>query len=277
MLSIAAMMSVASPFRTSSSHGDLHADIARRAFIAEEGDALTLLNVYQAFVGVGQSSAAWASKHALHYATLKRAQAIRTQLAKYVTLHWSLPLASAYDARLLQQCLAAGYFKNAARYQPDGTYRSVEGVTLHVHPTSVLFARKPTSDYVVYADVLHTSQAHMRDVTAVEEAWLRSLAYVCTFLTADHIITRRVYVLVYSSAVPYTFSPSITSLRSAWTCAAPLSPCARNWRKTRNRLVRVVYCPARLRVASGRIVVRSRVAAMWIVCNTCAISRSTSW
>ena len=196
MLTIAAMTSVGTPF-LKIEYGaamDVHAELARRKFVAEEGDQLTLLNVYEAFIDprIGRASAAWAAKHALHYATLKRAQAIRAHLVKYATLHWSLPLHRAYDATRLRRCLAAGFFKNAARYMPDGTYRSVQGATLHVHPASVLFSRTPTSTWVVFGDVVWTTQAQMRDIATVEEDWLLSLAYVSMHHDAcDSLLTHR--------------------------------------------------------------------------------------
>ena len=74
VLTIAAMTSVASPF-TAFEYGpsmDVQAEIARRKFVAEEGDHLTLLNVYNAFVHprIGQQSPKWAAKYSLSYASL---------------------------------------------------------------------------------------------------------------------------------------------------------------------------------------------------------------
>ncbi|WFD28908.1 RNA helicase [Malassezia nana] len=179
LVTIAAMLSVATPFlQTDVRAADPRAEIARRKFVAEEGDALTLLNVYEAFMDPrqGRSSAAWAAKHALSYATLKRAQAIRAQLAQYVTLHWRLPLRASHDATKLRYCLAAGFFQHAARWEPDGTFRTLQGTTLHAHPSSVYFTRAPPSRWVVYTELVHTTQPMIRDVTAVDEAWLLTLA-----------------------------------------------------------------------------------------------------
>lgn len=169
ILTIAAMTCVASPFL----HGeapDSATELYRRPFSAEEGDFLTLLNVYTAFADA-QHSARWAKQHGLEYATLRRAMAIRTQLAKYATLHWSLPLRSTRDSTLLRRCITAGFFPHAARYV-GGAYENVHGLRLHVHPSSVLFTRIPTSSWVVYGDVVWTTQPQMRDVCTIDEAWL---------------------------------------------------------------------------------------------------------
>ena len=175
MLSIAAMTAVASPFRAHEFGPtmDVAAEVGRRKFVAEEGDHLTLLNVYDAFVDprIGQCSARWAASHALDVSVLRRAQAIRAQLVRYATLHWQLPLQRMGDATRLRRCLAAGFFKNAARAMPDGTYQSVHGTALHIHPSSVLFTRR-TAAWVVYGELVHTSKPMIRDVCVVERDWL---------------------------------------------------------------------------------------------------------
>ncbi|KAI3617130.1 hypothetical protein CBS9595_003039 [Malassezia furfur] len=158
---------------------DVQAEIARRKFVAEEGDHLTLLNVYNAFVHprIGQQSPKWAAKYALSYASLRRAQTIRAQLAKYVTLHWSLPLRSSEDATLVRKCLVAGLFKNAAERLDDGSFRSVHhSALLWAHPSSALFTRAPPERWVVFGEVTHTTKPLMRDITVIDQAWLLELA-----------------------------------------------------------------------------------------------------
>ena len=69
--------------------------------------------------------------------------------------------------------------ENAARMMPDGTYRSARaGATLHVHPSSVMFTRQPSTGWVIYHEVLETTKSFMRDLTVVDEEWLVELAYV---------------------------------------------------------------------------------------------------
>lgn len=191
MLTIAAMTAVDSPF-ASIQYGasmDVAAEVARRKFVAEEGDQLTLLNVYHAFVSprIGRQSAKWAAKHHLVYASLRRAQAIRAQLVKYVTLHWSLPLHSCDgDHVLVRKCLVAGYFKNAAQRMDDGSYRSARhNALLHIHPSSVLFTRAPPERWVVFQEATQTTKALLRDVAVIDQAWLLELAYV-SLLTRPH-------------------------------------------------------------------------------------------
>jgi ATP-dependent RNA helicase DDX35 len=72
---------------------------------------------------------------------------------------------------------------------PDGTFRSArEGAvghllplhlltqTLHVHPSSVMFTRQPSTGWVIFHEVIETTKSFMRDLTVVEEDWLVELA-----------------------------------------------------------------------------------------------------
>ncbi|KAK0532280.1 hypothetical protein OC834_002666 [Tilletia horrida] len=183
ILTIAAMTSVQNPFiipDEGRSAAGAAGEIERRKFTAEEGDHLTYLNVYSAFINprVGKQSAKWCARHRLNFKALSRAVSIRAQLEKYL-LRWGLdPKVSCEgDAGRLRRCLVSGYFKNAAKMLPDGSYRSVrENAVLHVHPSSVLFTRVPSTKWVIFHEVVETTKRFMRDVTVIEEDWLPELA-----------------------------------------------------------------------------------------------------
>ncbi|GAA5968670.1 hypothetical protein JCM21900_005472, partial [Sporobolomyces salmonicolor] len=115
--------------------------------------------------------------HRLNFKALSRALSIRTQLSKYLK-RFDIPLVSSgEDHSKIRRCLTSGYFRNAARLMPDGTYRSVrEGAVLHAHPSSVLFTRNPTTEYVIYHEVIETSKRFMREITSIEQDWLVELA-----------------------------------------------------------------------------------------------------
>ncbi|PWN96748.1 P-loop containing nucleoside triphosphate hydrolase protein [Tilletiopsis washingtonensis] len=182
ILSIAAMTSVSTPFiipDEGRSRAGAEGELERRKFTAEEGDHLTLLNVYAAFVNSrhGKQSAKWCGQHRLNFKALSRAVNIRAQLLKYLQRFGIDVVSCEGDGARLRKCIAAGFFKNAARVQPDGSYRSVrENAVLHVHPSSVLFSRVPPTKYVVFHEVVETSKRFMRDLTVVEEDWLTELA-----------------------------------------------------------------------------------------------------
>ena len=47
---------------------------------------------------------------------------------------------------------------------------------MHLHPSSVLFGRTPPPECILYNELVRTSKLYVRDVSAVEPAWLPELA-----------------------------------------------------------------------------------------------------
>ncbi|GAA6026849.1 hypothetical protein JCM8097_005905 [Rhodosporidiobolus ruineniae] len=176
ILTIAAMTSVQNVF-VEGDGDSIRAELEKRKFTVEEGDHLTALNAYNAFVKHGRKSSKWCHNHRLNFKALSRALSIRTQLSKYLK-RFDVPLVSCgEDHAAIRRCLTSGYFRNAAVAQPDGTYRSVrEGAILHVHPSSVYFTRTAPSPYVIYHEVIETTKRFMRDITCIEQDWLVELA-----------------------------------------------------------------------------------------------------
>ncbi|OZJ04713.1 hypothetical protein BZG36_01812 [Bifiguratus adelaidae] len=175
MLTIAAMVSVQNVFVDPSRASKETVDHMRRKFYAQEGDHLTLLNVYTAFVTKGQKSAKWCSQHYLNFKNLSRAMGIRSQLSGYLRRFGIQVTKSSKRAssEQIRKCLASGYFAQAAKAMEDGSgrFRTLrDGVILHTHPSSVLFTRNPQC--VIFHEVVETTKNFMRDLTVVEPAWL---------------------------------------------------------------------------------------------------------
>jgi ATP-dependent RNA helicase DDX35 len=163
---------------------------SRRKFATEEGDHLTLLNVYQAFVGKARKDGKWCRDNYLNYKSMQRAVSIRGQLKRYLerfgintdetlsTSNGSKALSTGAEdmAAQIRRCLTTGFFANAAKMQPDGTFKSVSGgVTMHAHPTSLMFNRK--AEYVIFHELLETgNKIYIRDITKIEKAWLTEFA-----------------------------------------------------------------------------------------------------
>ncbi|KAF7185018.1 putative ATP-dependent RNA helicase DHX35 [Pseudocercospora fuligena] len=162
-------------------------ETARRKFAVEEGDHLTLLNVYQAFVTKGKKEAKWCQQHYLNFKSMTRAVSIRNQLRRYlerfgidVTESLSgndvLKAGGRPKEESIRRCLTSGYFAHAARMQPDGTFRTIDGGTvLHAHPSSLMFNRK--ADWVIFTEIMETGdKTFIRDVTKIEKGWLLEYA-----------------------------------------------------------------------------------------------------
>ncbi|KAH8811908.1 P-loop containing nucleoside triphosphate hydrolase protein [Xylogone sp. PMI_703] len=187
MLSIAAMTSLGGNVWFHHEGEKKSMETARRKFAVEEGDHLTLLNVYQAFVTKGRKEAKFCHENYLNYKAMTRAVSIRAQLKRYLerfginvdeTLSTNAnkqPLSvggTADKAEQIRRCLTTGFFAHAAKMQPDGTFRNVAGGTiLHAHPSSLMFNRK--ADWVLFHEVMETSnKIFIRDITKIEKNWL---------------------------------------------------------------------------------------------------------
>ncbi|KAL8683618.1 MAG: hypothetical protein Q9186_000390 [Xanthomendoza sp. 1 TL-2023] len=178
MLSIAAMTSLQGAVWFHHEGEKRSSESARRKFAAEEGDHLTLLNVYQSFVTKGRKEAKWCKDNYLNFKSMSRAVSIRGQLKRYmerfgINVEESLASQKAQGhSEQIRKCLTSGYFAHAARMQPDGSFLSVSGnVVLHAHPSSLLFNRK--ADWVIFHEILETgNKTFIRDITKIEKRWL---------------------------------------------------------------------------------------------------------
>lgn len=147
VLSIAAMTSLQGAVWFHHDGEKKASETARRKFAVEEGDHLTLLNVYQAFVTKGKKESKWCRDNYLNYKSMLRAVSIRAQLKRYlerfgINVDETLVKAKKEESKgeQIRKCLTTGFFGHAARMQPDGTFRTISGgVVLHPHPSSLMF------------------------------------------------------------------------------------------------------------------------------------------
>ncbi len=211
MLSLVSVMSVDTIWVTPSAT-DKNKDravAAKRRFAHPDGDHLTLLNVYQSFVAIsGQQTGGhnnkkeWCRDHYVNHRSLTKAVAVRKQLAQ-VFERTGLPvLTCGTNVEPLKRCLVSGLFLHAAKLQPDGrSYKpmattntaaaaaapapsvnraggtsSGDSSQVHIHPSSVLSARNPFPDCIVYNELVLTSKQYLRDCTVIDSRWLPELA-----------------------------------------------------------------------------------------------------
>ncbi|KAJ3487654.1 hypothetical protein NLG97_g6365 [Lecanicillium saksenae] len=191
MLTIAAMTSLGNSVWFYHEGERKKMESARRKFAAEEGDHLTLLNAYQAFITRGKKEAKFCHENHLNFRAMTRAVSIRAQLKRYlerfnIVVDETLSRQPQHQpqqednragkAEAILRCLTSGYFAHAARMQADGTFRNVEGGTvLHAHPSSLLFGRK--ADWVVFHEVMETNdKTYIRDASKTEKDWLLEYA-----------------------------------------------------------------------------------------------------
>lgn len=174
VLTIAAMMQVQHVF-TLPSRAKSQAETRRRMFCVYEGDHLTMLNVYNAFIRYNKNSR-WCQENFLSYKGLCHAVSIRERLKRLLTRFKVKLVSCDDDPEPVQKAIVSGFFSNAARLHYTGCYRTIRGDhSLSIHPSSIL-CEKRSPQWVVFTEVIQTSKLFIRDITVIEPHWLYELA-----------------------------------------------------------------------------------------------------
>ncbi|VDP76027.1 unnamed protein product [Echinostoma caproni] len=150
------------------------ADQRKAKFHQPEGDHLTLLAVYNAWKN-NKFSAPWCYDNFVQARTLKRAQDVRKQLLGIMDRHKLDVVSCGKKTALVQKAILSGFFRNAAKKDPQEGYRTlVDQQVVYIHPSSALFNRQP--DWVVYHELVMTTKEYMREVTTIDPRWLVEFA-----------------------------------------------------------------------------------------------------
>jgi ATP-dependent RNA helicase DHX8/PRP22 len=169
VLTIVAMISVQNVFYRPKDRQE-QADERKSKFHQPEGDQLTLLAVYNSWKHNSYSQS-WCHQNFVQGRQLKRAQDVRKQLLGIMDRHKLSVKSCGRDVQKVQKAICSGYFRNAAKRDPQEGYRTlVDGQTVYIHPTSALFQQQP--EWVVYYELVMTTKEYMREVTAVDPKWL---------------------------------------------------------------------------------------------------------
>ncbi|VDK51347.1 unnamed protein product [Anisakis simplex] len=173
VLTIVSMLSVQNVFYRPKDKQEV-ADQKKSKFHQPEGDHLTLLAVYNSWKH-HHFSQAWCYENFVQIRTLKRAQDIRKQLLSIMDRHKLNTISCGRDVQRIQKAICSGFFRNAAKRDPQEGYRTlVDGQNVYIHPSSALFQNQP--EWVVYHELVMTSKEYMREVTAIDPKWLVEFA-----------------------------------------------------------------------------------------------------
>jgi ATP-dependent RNA helicase DHX8/PRP22 len=173
MITIIAMLSVPNLFYRPKEKA-AQADQKKAQFQQPEGDHLVMLAVYQAWKR-NRFSMPWASENFLQGRGLKNAQDIRKQIIGIMD-RFKLPVDSCgRNYNLIRRALCSGFFRNAAKKDPTGGYRTmVENQPVYIYPGSAIFQKNP--EWVIYHELVLTTKEYMRNATQIEPKWLLEYA-----------------------------------------------------------------------------------------------------
>lgn len=173
ILTVVSMLSVQNVFYRPKDKQAL-ADQKKAKFNQLEGDHLTLLSVYNSWKN-NKFSNAWCYENFVQIRTLKRAQDVRKQLLGIMDRHKLDVVSCAKNTARVQKAVCSGFFRNAAKKDPQEGYRTlVDGQVVYIHPSSALFNRQP--EWVVYYELVLTTKEYMREVTTIDPKWLVEFA-----------------------------------------------------------------------------------------------------
>ena len=173
ILSIVGMLSVQNIFYRPRDRQE-PADRAHRRFHHPEGDHLTLLCLWDAWLESGRS-VEWCRMNYVQARSLNRAADIKQQLARILERFGLDSRSRTSDTGAVRRALCSGLFMNAARRDPQEGYKTLsDGQLVALHPSSSLLKVRPA--WVVYQELVMTSREYIREVTAVDPRWLAEAA-----------------------------------------------------------------------------------------------------
>ena len=150
------------------------ADAMKARLNRDEGDHITLLNVYRLWEK-DHFSEEWCRKHFIHYRSLRRAQDVMKQL-RFQMEKYGLPIVSCgNDTQPILKAIVSGFFSKAARKSDENAYKTlIDEHPVYMFPGSALFGIEP--DYVVFHELLYTTKEYMRNTVNIDPKWLVELA-----------------------------------------------------------------------------------------------------
>jgi ATP-dependent RNA helicase DHX8/PRP22 len=165
ILSIVAMLSVQSVFYRPKEKQQ-QADQKKSKFHDPHGDHLTLLNVYNSWK-YSKFNNAWCFENFIQARQMRRVQDIRQQLVSIMERYRHQVVSCGRNTTKVRQALCTGFFRNAARKDPQEGYKTlIEGTPVYLHPSSALFG-KP-AEHVIFHTLVLTTKEYMQCTTAIE-------------------------------------------------------------------------------------------------------------
>ena len=169
ILSIVAMLSVQTVFYRPKEKQQ-QADQKKTKFHDPHGDHLTLLNVYNGWKN-SKFSNPWCFENFIQARNMRRAQDVRQQLVSIMERYKHPIISCGRNTMKARQALCSGFFRNAARKDPQEGYKTlIEGTPVYMHPSSALFG-KP-AEHVIFHTLVLTTKEYMHCTTAIEPKWL---------------------------------------------------------------------------------------------------------
>ncbi|KAG6006701.1 hypothetical protein E4U21_006776 [Claviceps maximensis] len=169
-LSIIAMLSLQGVVFYRPKEKQAVADQKKSKFHDPHGDHLTLLNVYNSWKQNSYSKP-WCFENFIQARSMSRAKDVRDQLVKIMERYKHPVVSCGRNTDKIRRALCSGFFRNAARKDPQEGYKTLtEGTPVYLHPSSALFGKQ--AEWVIYHDLVLTTKEYMHCTSSIEPKWL---------------------------------------------------------------------------------------------------------
>lgn len=156
----------------------------QRRFWVEEGDHLTLLNIFMSYLGNSDNSVKFCQKYGLNLKNLTTVHRLYSTLLKYLKEVFKKPidrvvrLTTDEIRDCIRKALISAYPSNIVKSDEQracyiGLSSSSKTESFHIHPNSVLFKRLPP--LILYGQVVETTKKFLKFVTLIEADWLEEI------------------------------------------------------------------------------------------------------
>jgi len=174
ILTITSMLSVPNCF-VRPVYAKREADLAKGHFANSSSDHLTLLNVFHAFKSNNEESQ-WCYEMYINYRALKEAVNVRKQLFQIAKRSRILMInKNPNNEANVRKALIEGFFAQVACLDADKKLITNDDELVKIHPSSSLtFKSEP--EWLIFNEVVVTTNTFIRTVTAIEPAWLIDVA-----------------------------------------------------------------------------------------------------
>ncbi|OMJ88889.1 hypothetical protein SteCoe_2554 [Stentor coeruleus] len=173
ILTLCAMLSVQNPFLRPKESGEV-ADKAKAQFAHQDGDHLTLISVFSAYIREGQRQD-WCSHNFINPRSMRAAAEIRDQLlVKFNKLGLQVLSEERGRSENIRKCICSGFFTQVACKEKSSIYATLkEKQCVAIHPSTTLAFRP---EWVLYHEYILTSKNYIRTVSIINPIWLLELA-----------------------------------------------------------------------------------------------------
>lgn len=153
----------------------------QRKFWVEEGDHLTLLNIFMSYLGNSENSVKFSQKYGLNLKNLSTVHRLYLTLLTYLRKVFKRPtdreikLSRDEISILIRKSLISAYpLKVSKSDEQRACFSDISKTeTYHIHPNSVLFKRLPP--LVLYGQIVETTKKFIKFITLIESDWLEEI------------------------------------------------------------------------------------------------------